>query len=147
MNWLRSRRLLVVVAALVAVFVLPDFSNRVFVGRDSSLRAFKAPDLVVLTAVVSKAKAVESLNAWLPKKAADVAESKPREIVLQGTFVVSGQARAALSLVSPAGLPAQRVKAVVGDVVEGWTVAAIELRKIILKRGDESREILMFRRR
>lgn len=147
MNWLRSRVLFIAVTALCAVLVLPDFSTRVFVGRDSSLRAFKSPDLVVLTAVVSKAKAVESLNVWLPKKVADAAVSKPREIVLQGTFVFAGQARAALSLVSPAGLPPQRFKAVVGDVVEGWTVAAIEIRKIVLRRGDESRELSMFRRR
>ena len=108
---------------------------------------FLAPVVTPVPVAIEKSAALASIQRWLPGKPSEAADTKPREIVLQGAFVVAGQARAALSLVSAVGLPPQRVKAVVGDVVEGWTILAIDKRKVVLRRGEESREIWMFRRR
>jgi len=147
MNWSESRGFMIAAGAFVALVVAMDFAGRLFVGRDASLRVFSAPVVTPVPAAIEKSAALASIQRWLPGKPSEAADTKPREIVLQGAFVVAGQPRAALSLVSAVGLPPQRVKAVVGDVVEGWTIVAIDKRKVVLRRGDESREIWMFRRR
>ena len=147
MTWSESRGFMIAAGASVALVVSMDFSGRLFVARDASLRVFSAPATAPVPAAIDKLAAMSALQRWLPGKPVAAADTKPREIVLQGVFVVAGQARAALSLVSALGLPPQRVRVVDGDVVEGWTVIAIEKRKIVLRRGDESRELWMFRRR
>lgn len=148
MTWSASRWFMIGAGVLVMFLSSVDFQNRLWVGRDESLRVFSAPAAAPVPAAIDKLTAMGSLQKWLPRKTINVVDTKPREIVLQGSFGAStGQARAALSLVSAVGLPSQRVKAVVGDVVEGWTIVAIEKRKIVIRRGDESREIWMFRRR
>ena len=147
MKWSESRASMIAAGAVVALVVAMDFAGRLFVGRDASLRVFSAPAVTPVPAAIEKSAAVAALQRWIPVKVTEIVDSKPREIVLQGVFVVAGQARAALSLVSAVGLPPQRVRAVVGDVVEGWTILAIDKRKVVLRRGEESREIWMFRRR
>jgi hypothetical protein len=120
-----------------------DFTLRVLVLRDSDPRSFSAPEAATLAAADTAESIGQRLSAWIPTKEAEPV-AQERQISLQGVFGAGSEARAALLLGAPGG-PPERVRATVGQVVEGWTVERIELGRVLLKRGEESRELVLFR--
>jgi hypothetical protein len=138
------RSFLALVGTLFLVMAL-DFTLRVLVLRDAGLRDFSAPSSSSIAAPESEESIFKRLEAWVPAKVT-VVTPKERDIRLQGMFGSGAEARAALLLVAPDGA-SERVRASLGQVVEGWTVEKIELGRVVLKRGEESRELLLFRPR
>jgi hypothetical protein len=51
-----------------------------------------------------------------------------------------------MALTTP-GASTERVRATVGQVVDGWTVERIEPAKVILRRGEEVKELSLFMRK
>lgn len=145
MNWREHRLVIGVVAAIVFAIASGDFSNRIFVGRDHSVRAFVVPRVVLIAPAPERALVLAELVKWVGQ---DVSEqAKPREIVLQGVFFSGTTPRAVLSLVAQDGRKPERSKVTVGDVVEGWKVESINPMRIIISRDSESRELMLFKRR
>lgn len=145
MNWSEHRFAFLLAAALVCIVALFDFSNRLYVGRDRSLRAFVAPPVRVAAAVPSREAVLQDLTKWVGQDRA--AQPKPRQIVLQGVFYAGATPRAAVSLVAEDGRPTERMRVSIGDVVEGWKVESIDPKRVLLKRDSESRELVLFKRR
>ena len=73
------------------------------------------------------------------------AESKPREIALQGVFAVRSQRTAALVLMPQGDKPLERRNVQIGEEVDGWTVERIAGTRVTLRKGSEVRELVLLR--
>ena len=134
-----------IVACVLAVAIsILDFRSRLYVSRASEIREFSAPVIPSIAAPTPRSVVVREVAAWVGED--ESFNVKPRELVLQGIFFTTAGPRAALSLVDANGRSPQRVRAVVGDEVEGWKIEAIEARRVIIRRGSESRELVLFKR-
>lgn len=130
---------------LLAIFSL-DFVLRVLVMRDDSLRGVSVPPAAKIAPAASQSAIMKRFEAWIPPKLVVEAPPPEREISLQGIFGTGPEAKAALAL-SVAGGPPERIRATAGQVVDGWSVERIEPGRVVLKKGEESKELLLFRSR
>ena len=140
-----DRRLLLAVAALLGAAVLTDFVLRVHVPRDASLREFTRPPKLEVPAPVAAPVAAAAVESWLPATPVEAAK-KEREFLLRGIFRSRSAAAVALGLRDPDTGATQALRAAQGEVVDGWTIERIEPRRVTLRRGEEDRELLLFRR-
>jgi hypothetical protein len=155
MRWLAGQwRLLVtqyrgpsitLLVLLPIVFAL-DFVVRVLVVPDPSARSFKAPAEVRVRAPDNPQDVLKRLEAWIPPRPVVEVAPPVRELKLQGVFGPATERRAAMALTTP-GASTERVRATVGQVVDGWTVERIEPAKVILRRGEEVKELSLFMRK
>jgi hypothetical protein len=154
-RWLRDewqvlrssyRRPCYVVIVIAALVLISDFWLRVFVARDPGLRGFTPPAAQTIARAETTEQIRQQLDLWLPTKPKEP-EVVERQISLQGVFGSSTEIAAVLALSPPTGTPVERVRATKGQVVEGWTVESITRREVILKKGEEGRELLLFRPR
>jgi hypothetical protein len=154
-RWLRDawqvlrasyRRPFYVVLVIAALVMSIDFALRVFVARDPGLRRFTPPAEQTIARAETPEQIRQQLDLWLPTEPKEP-EVVERQISLQGVFGSGTEIAAILALSPPTGAPVERVRATAGQVVEGWTVERITRREVTLKKGVESRELLLFRPR
>lgn len=124
-----------------------DFFVRVFVSADPSARIYTPPIALSFRPPESAEQVLKRLETWIPPRVVEVPPPPEREITLQGIFGSAKERRAALVVTAPGGGAPERVRATVGNVIEGWTVERIDASKVILRRGEEVRELLMFARK
>lgn len=128
---------------LLSIFSL-DFLLRVMVLRDSSVRNFSAPKGDTISVPATADAVLRRLEAWIPKPVIVEPPPAERQIVLQGIFGAGAEAKAVIALVSPDGGSTERTRATVGMQVDGWTVEKISMGKVVLKKGEEHRELVLF---
>jgi hypothetical protein len=131
-------------AALIAIFCA-DFFSRLAVFRDASVRRFEAPAAVSIVSPPAVDEIKKFVEAWAAPPPQEVAAPVERKMVLQGVFGTRADRSAAVALFPPEGGSPERVRATVGAPIEGWTVKRIDAERVILSRGEESRELLLFR--
>jgi hypothetical protein len=137
----RWRALLSVWALLALPVILLDFFLRVYVPRDDSLRTFVTPPVVQVEPATSPDRLRQQLQQLFPPPVSTV--SAERIMTLQAVFA-SGTTKSAFIVASSANGQVERIRSPVGHVIDGWTVEAVESRKVVLKRGEERRELVMF---
>lgn len=141
---LQHRKVLLSLFGLVTLIFVVDFASRVFVSRDETARAFRAPSAAV---ELSRPEAVETqqrINRWFQPPEEKPKEPPPRDIVLEAVFGIPGKLKAAI-LLKGEGQPTERLVLVQGDKVEGWLLESLEPRRLVLKKDQESRELILFR--
>ena len=138
------RRPLQGLGAVLLLAIVVDFVVRVHVPRDASLREFKAPASMRVPDAVPAATVAAALEAWLPS-AAVTGPPKEREIALQGIFRAPAGAIAVVTLRDPGGGAVETLRTTEGQTVEGWTVEEISARKVTLRKGEQTRDLLLFR--
>ncbi len=127
---------------LVALPVLVlDFFLRIYVPRDESLRAFSKPSVAQIEKASSSEQLRQRLQQLFPPPATTAVQE--RVMTLQAVFAV-GQAKSAFIAAAAADGQVERIRAPVGHVIDGWVVESVESRKVVLKRGEERRELVMF---
>ena len=143
------RRQLAILAGLLLLLGAWDFARRVYVGRDASLRAFQAPQLSPLPGELGVEAVRREMLGWLPGAAgaapAGTSGSVPVTLLLRGVFARRGLVIAVLEASSAGGGPPERIRAIEGDVVHGWTVTDIEPRSVTLRRDDGMLQLPLFR--
>jgi hypothetical protein len=145
-----NRRPLLLLGAVLAIAAVADFTQRVHVGRDASLRAFEAPPAQPLPAPEPAAAVNARLARWLPETAAaaDAAGAPAStELRLAGVMAGRGGTTAILATVPPAGQPARSFAVAEGDVVEGFRVTRIEPRVVTLEGDTGTRRLVLFERK
>jgi hypothetical protein len=145
-----ARTQLAIVAGLLVLLGTVDFIRRVYVGRDPGLRVFQSPVVQPLPQAMTSAAVLAQMQRWLPALGGSASEAgeggQPAAVVLQGVFVGRGVSTAVLAFTPPAGGPAQTERAVVGDVVRGWTVTAIDRHSVTVEGDGGARQLVLFAR-
>jgi hypothetical protein len=136
---------LLLVAFLLLAFVL-DFVLRVVVLRDASIRRFVPPPAASVATAPRADEVNKFIQSWSAPPPEAAATPVERKIVLQGVFGSRTDRSAAIALFAPEGGNPERVRAVKGQIVEGWTIERIDAERVILSRAGESQELLLFRR-
>lgn len=150
-NWIRvvrkNRGFFSWLVGLVAALCLLDFFSRVYVGRDGALRRFAAPAVQPLRPTMETATIAERLSLALPPppSAEEAARVRPREIALQAVFGWRQSRRAVLVLLPQDDTPIEQRAVGVGVDIDGWLVERIEASKVTLRKGTETKELVMFR--
>lgn len=138
------RKPMQVFGVVLALMMLIDFFARVYVSRDASLRTFTAPTIQKTPQRVTATAALAQIESWLPVKQ-EVEPPKERDISLQGIFSSKAGGVAAVVLRDPNSGSSESLRVAEGQIVEGWTIERIGPRKVTLRRGEQSRELLLFR--
>ncbi|MBM4233089.1 MAG: hypothetical protein FJ160_02770 [Gammaproteobacteria bacterium] len=141
-----ARKPLLYLALVMVPVLTADFFLRVFVPRDPALRKVEAVEQRSAAPPISAADVQADFDRWMPKPVEVKPENLPRTLRLQGIFTARGIEKASILLESPSGLPPERVTAVKGQVVDGWTVADISRHRVRMTRDGETQELIMFRR-
>lgn len=151
MNWTNlrescrgSRHLLMALVLAIVIIASTDFFDRIFVPRDDSLRRFNTPVVVKVGAPPTTESILQRVTEWVPEPTVQIV-GKPREIALQAIFSQRGKAEAFVVLLADADRPEERLKVAVDAEVDGWRVQSISRTRVILKKGDEQRELIIFR--
>jgi hypothetical protein len=155
MRWPDLRRSLrhplTIVGLLLLAIAVHDFSTRIWVGRDDSLRGFVPPAVAPLAPAPDVQAVRSALATWLPALGAAAEPVSPDDpaawdLRLTGTFVERSR-RFAVIMATPrgAGVP-QRQRVAVGDVVHGRTVTEIRPGAVTLQGADGPRELRVFSR-
>ncbi len=134
-----------VIVALIALIFIFDFAFRVYVGRNPTLRVFTPPQIPAVAEPENRESMASRVRAWFPPPA-EIEVKKERVMALEGVFGSRDGRRAVLSLATEDGSSVERVGTTVGQVVDGWTVTGIDAVRVTLRRDDETRELLLFRR-
>ena len=145
-----ARAQFAIVGGLLLLLGMIDFIQRVYVGRDPGLRVFQPPAVQPLLPAVDSAAVLAQMREWLPAlggTAPDAGEAEPSaHVALQGVFAGRGVSTAVLAFTLPSGGPAQTERVVVGDVVRGWKVAAIDSRSVTVEGDGGARQLVLFDR-
>jgi len=147
-----ARRAFVLMAALGLTLAAVDFSGRIYVGRDESLRVFERPQLSTLTGRPDSTEIRRQLVSWLPGLAGSAGiEASPTDpagwqLTLIGVFRQGGDEFALLHAQPRGAGSPEIVKVQVGEEVHGSRVLAIEPKLIQLDEAGTTRELLLFER-
>lgn len=128
-----SRRLQVLLLALVLVLAATDFLRRVHVGRDAGARQFGAPPAVVVPPAVSPEQVRGELGAWMPPLRsvpgfqADAASAAPAAwtLTLLGIFDTPRGRVAVVRADQAGGGASERLRLAVGEEFQGLRVTEI----------------------
>lgn len=138
-------RALSVFLLLVAML---DFLLRVVVFRDDQARVVDLPKPVATKSRPTPEVVAQRLAVVLPAAAgaAQGGAAIEKDLRLLGVFSTQGVIAAVVQLSSPGAEepPVTRI-AREGEDLEGWTVEAIEPRRLRLVRGEQSRELVLFK--
>ncbi len=146
LRWLRARpRLSFAIATLLMLWSIVDFSTGTWVGRDRSLREFKAPTPVDIPSIPAADSVNAVIDSWFPLVAASEKAPPPRDIVPQGIFRSEGSTMAIVLLRASESQPEERRRLAVGDTVEGELVESIDTRRIVLAKDGRTRELVLLR--
>ena len=143
---LEAKKPLLYLLILVVPLATVDFVLRVLVLRDPALRKVETIAKREASAPISAAVVEADFERWMPKPVEVQPQNLPRTMRLQGVFTARGIEKASILLESPAGLPPERINAVKGQLVDGWTVVDISRHRVKLTREAETKELIMFRR-
>lgn len=145
-----ARAQLAIVAGLLLLLGTVDFIQRVYVGRDPGLRVFQPPVVRPLPQAMSSVAVLAQMQRWLPALGGSASMAGQADqsaaVALQGVFVGRGVSTAVLAFTPAAGGPAQTERAVVGDVVRGWTVKAIDRHSATVEGDGGARQLVLFAR-
>lgn len=116
-----------------------------WVPRSDALRAFAAPQVKIFPASASREWIVAKIDGWFPVAPADSGAEKvvERQILLQAVYGERSQFKAVFLLKSE-GAADERITVLPGEMVEGWTVKEVQRKRVILSKGDLSRELVLF---
>jgi hypothetical protein len=126
---------------LALPWLLLDFFVRVYVPRDGSLRVFAKPTEAQIEPTTPLVELRLQLQQLFPPPV--VSTNTERVMQLQAVFASGAAKSAFIAATAPDG-QVERIRAPVGHVIDGWTVETVESRKVVLKRGEERRELVMF---
>jgi len=141
----KVRREFVVLATLLGLVAIVDFSRRVYVGRDDALRQFEAPAMQQVPPPETAAALSARLVHWLPETAGGgVGIAAKAELRLSGVMTGRDGTIALLATVPSEGRPAEIFRAAEGDLVEGWKVVSIAPRSVTLQGDAGERQLLLF---
>ena len=153
MNWAnlyqrchRLRHLLVTLALIISLFAAEDFFDRILVPRDESLRRFDTPAISMVVDLATAETILKKVTDWVPEPTIE-SVVKSREITLQAIFSQGGKTEAFIVLLADGDRLEERVKVAVGSEVDGWRVQSISRTRVMLKKGDEQRVLVVFRGR
>jgi hypothetical protein len=143
------RKQLVTFACLLLLLGAWDFVGRVYVGRDASLRVFESPQVLPLPDEVGLSVIQGHMAQWFPgsyDSGPDSASGKESlHLSLLGVFARRGLATAVIETRTASGGNRKTMQAViVGDVVNGFTVKAIEPHEVTLEGEDGTLQLLLF---
>jgi len=132
---------LLLTALIFSIRLVADF----WVHRSDSLRVFEAPEVKAYPGSASKQWLLEKIDRWFPATATNsgVAQVVERQILLQAIYGERKQLNAVFILKGE-GTPDERVTLVIGQMVEGWTVKAVQRKRVIMSKGDQARELVLF---
>lgn len=141
----RTRRVIVALSILVVALGM-HFYFSVLVVSDADDRSRVDRPTAMLPSADTTDLRTKKLREWLPIQTVDAPELAKREPNLLGVFVSrrSG-AKAYIVLTSSDGRPPSYFLASTGDILEDWTVQRILPKSVELSKGDERRELLIFR--
>lgn len=140
-----SRRLVVVVSGMTVLVALVDFPTRVLVTRTLESRPFVIPQPEAVSDTASREAIDARLRQWFPRPPEPEVPTE-RGMTLRGVFGVAGGSRAIIQLDPIGDLPAQYLTVSRGDAVsDGWVAENVETQRVILRRSDETRELVIFR--
>jgi len=143
--WPVSKTMLMSTVTVVLIVGLLDFALRVFVDRGGGERPYVAPKALPVAAQYDGKAASVRLESWFPKAVVQE-ELKERAFALRGVFRSGGASRAMVWIEPRGEDPARYVVVNRGDDIEGWRVETIEARKIKLVKGEQTRELEIFRK-
>jgi hypothetical protein len=141
-----AKKPLIYLVAIVVPLLVADFALRVFVPRDAALRKVETIERRKMKEPLSNDLVEADFERWMPKPVEVKPENLPRTMRLQAIFTARGVEKASILLESPSGLPPERVNAIKGQQVDGWTVVEISRHRVKLSRDAETKELIMFRR-
>ncbi len=121
-----------------------DFLANVLVARDSADRNYRSPQIVEPRLGVDEASVVQSVSQWLGVSPSASANSE--ELVLEGIMWEGSRLRAIVRSGSVMNAAGSRVAVAVGDQVSGWQVVDLNRQSLLLKKGDEERRMMLFRK-
>jgi len=110
-------------------------------GGPAPLPAFRPPAAEASAVIVERPLFFPSRQPAEPEPVAAAAEppAEPPDMALIGTIVTTSGRRAIVQ--SPPGGAAQVLSE--GQEIDGWTIAAIETERVLLRRGDEEQAIAL----
>ena len=134
-------------AGLACLVCLVDFLTRIQVLRDAESRRFTAPVMQTMPREETAAVIQTRLTTALPeiRPVDEAAEVKPRDVALQGVFMSRGLRTAVLVLLPQGDKPMERHNVQSGGEIDGWLVERITGTRVTLRKGSETRELVMFR--
>ncbi len=134
----------VVLALILVALATLDFFARAYVAVDPRSREFTIPRDMPMPPVADSGDIQSFVASWIPPRVEEKAEVPERVIKLQGVFFARGERTAAMLLAPSSGEAPERWRAKLGDSREGWTVERIDANLVILRRGEESKELRLF---
>lgn len=138
------RHLLAALTLILALIVSIDFFGRIFVSRDESLRRFEVPVIAKSVDPTPAEFMLQRVVGWVPEPKIETVV-KPREMALQAVFSQRGKTEAFILLLADADRSEERVKVAIDAEVDGWKVTSVSRTRVVLKKGDEVRELVIFR--
>ena len=128
-------------ALLFAFRLFVDF----WVPRSDAFRAFAAPQVKIFPASASREWVFAKIDGWFPVAPTDSGAEKvvERQIQLQAVYGERSQLKAVFLLKSE-GAAEERLTVMPGGVVEGWTLKEVQRKRVILLKGDLTRELVLF---
>jgi hypothetical protein len=143
------RRQVLTLACLLLLLGAWDFARRVYVGRDASLRAFDAPQVLPLPEQLGLPAIQADMAHWFPDSDVagpnGVSGKESLHLSLLGVFTRRGSTIAVLEATSAQGAHLETIGAVEGDVVHGLTVKKIEPHNVTLEGDDGILQLPLFR--
>jgi len=138
-------RLFASVFLLIALMFASRFFADFWVPRSDTLRAFSAPRVKNFPASASSEWVLTKIDGWFPVAPADSGTEKvvERQILLQAVYGERSQLKAVFLLKSE-GAADERVTVRSGEMVEGWTLKEVQRKRVILLKGDLTRELVLF---
>lgn len=140
--WLDRRSLLITTAAVCFCAAALDFTLRLWVSRDSTLRVFTVPKLPAPPAAIAADAIQKQFATWMPVPVPP--PPPPPELRLQGVLGSGSQIRASLVLVEGSGAISASFLVSKGEAVQDWVVQRIDRKGVQLKRGAEIKDLILF---
>lgn len=142
------RRQMVTAMCLLLLLGVWDFAQRVYVGRDPSLRAFDAPQLPPLPAQPGLPAIQADMARWFPGSDMagldGTAGNESLHLSLLGVFTRGGSTIAVLEVSSAQGAHLETIGAVEGDIVHGMTLKKIQPNGVTLESDDGILQLPLF---
>ena len=140
--WRKFPWFFAVISGALLVSLGLDFHGRIWAPRDQTLRSFSPPQTPPTPVGVGKSTVEGLLSTWFPSPAVPDVQLKPeREFRLQATLISNRLAKAVFLINATDSQPEERVLLSVGEVIEGWTIKSIAVRKVVVTKAEQMRSL------